>query len=148
LSLRVCLGCVGIDAEPGLGLRGRHSGARSSAGGQHRHDVERGLAALSLCRIHSRSALLPRDHEEERQFSRPRRQVALVLLGHGNVHGALWFGSIVCYSLSTVKLGDLGAVIGWPLFLSAVVIGSTITGILAGEWKRAGTGPMRMMGAG
>jgi L-rhamnose-H+ transport protein len=62
--------------------------------------------------------------------------------------GTLWFGSIVCYSLSTVKLGDLGAVIGWPLFLSAVVIGSTITGILAGEWKRAGVGPMRIMGAG
>jgi L-rhamnose-H+ transport protein len=66
----------------------------------------------------------------------------------GMCMGALWFGSVVCYSLSTVKLGDLGAVIGWPLFLSAVVIGSTITGILAGEWKRAGVGPIRIMGAG
>jgi L-rhamnose-H+ transport protein len=66
----------------------------------------------------------------------------------GMCMGALWFGSIVCYSLSTVKLGDLGAVIGWPLFLSAVVIGSTITGMLAGEWKQAGSGPMRTMGLG
>jgi L-rhamnose-H+ transport protein len=62
--------------------------------------------------------------------------------------GVLWFGSIICYSLSTVKLGDLGAVIGWPLFLSAVVIGSTITGLLAGEWTRARKGALPIMGAG
>jgi L-rhamnose-H+ transport protein len=62
--------------------------------------------------------------------------------------GLLWFGSIICYSLSTVKLGDLGAVIGWPLFLSAVVIGSTITGLLAGEWTGARKGALQIMGAG
>jgi hypothetical protein len=32
----------------------------------------------------------------------------------------------MCYSLASVKLGDLGSVIAWPLFLSAVVIASTI----------------------
>ena len=62
--------------------------------------------------------------------------------------------SLLCdtYPLTTpplnCTLGDLGAVIGWPLFLSAVVIGSTITGMLAGEWKQAGSGPMRIMGLG
>lgn len=62
--------------------------------------------------------------------------------------GVLWFGSIICYSLSTIKLGDLGPVIGWPLFLSAVVIASTIAGVLTGEWSRAGAGPMRLMSLG
>jgi L-rhamnose-H+ transport protein len=62
--------------------------------------------------------------------------------------GLLWFGSIICYSLSTIKLGDLGPVIGWPLFMSAVVIASTIAGMLTGEWSRAGAGPIRLMSAG
>lgn len=66
----------------------------------------------------------------------------------GMCMGALWFGSIICYSLSTVKLGDLGAVIGWPLFMSAVVIASMIAGTLTGEWSRAGRGPIRIMSGG
>jgi L-rhamnose-H+ transport protein len=66
----------------------------------------------------------------------------------GACMGVLWFGSIICYSLSTIKLGDLGPVIGWPLFMSAVVIASTIAGMLTGEWSRAGAGPIRIMSAG
>jgi L-rhamnose-H+ transport protein len=59
--------------------------------------------------------------------------------------GLLWYGSIICYSISTVKLGDLGTSIGWPLFLAAIVIASTVFGILAGEWKNTGTKPIRTM---
>jgi L-rhamnose-H+ transport protein len=59
--------------------------------------------------------------------------------------GFLWFGSIILYSISTVKLGDLGTSIGWPLFLAAIVVASTIFGFLTGEWKRTGTGPVRTM---
>ncbi len=66
----------------------------------------------------------------------------------GALMGFLWFGSIVAYSLSTVYLGSLGAVIGWPLFMSAVVIVSMFTGLLAGEWSRTGTRPIQMMAGG
>lgn len=59
--------------------------------------------------------------------------------------GVLWFGSIVLYGLSAVKLGDLGPVIGWPLFMSAIVIASTVAGLWTGEWKEAGRGPVRIM---
>jgi L-rhamnose-H+ transport protein len=59
--------------------------------------------------------------------------------------GTLWFGSIILYSISTIKLGDLGTAIGWPLFLAAIVVASTGFGILTGEWKRTGTGPIRTM---
>lgn len=62
--------------------------------------------------------------------------------------GALWFGSIVAYSVATVYLGSLGPVIGWPLFMSAVVIVSMFTGLLAGEWSRTGTRPIQMMAGG
>src|SRR5277367_1095150 len=59
--------------------------------------------------------------------------------------GFLWFGSIILYSVSTVKLGALGTAIGWPLFLAAIVVASTIFGVLTGEWTRTGTRPIRTM---
>ena len=43
--------------------------------------------------------------------------------------GLLWYGSIILYSISTVKLGDLGTSIGWPLFLAAIVVASTVFGV-------------------
>lgn len=57
----------------------------------------------------------------------------------GALMGLLWFGSVLCYSIATVKLGHLGPVIGWPLFMSAVVVASTIAGLLTGEWRDRGT---------
>src|SRR5580692_9059413 len=62
--------------------------------------------------------------------------------------GFLWFGSIILYSISTLKLGDLGTSIGWPLFLASIVVASTIFGALTGEWARTGTRPIRTMIAG
>ncbi|MGB9195955.1 MAG: L-rhamnose/proton symporter RhaT [Terriglobales bacterium] len=59
--------------------------------------------------------------------------------------GALWFGSIILYSFSTLKLGDLGPSIGWPVFLAAIVVASTFFGVLTGEWARTGTRPIRTM---
>ncbi len=62
--------------------------------------------------------------------------------------GFLWYGSIILYSISTVKLGALGPSIGWPLFLASIVVASTVFGALTGEWARTGTRPIRTMIAG
>jgi L-rhamnose-H+ transport protein len=62
--------------------------------------------------------------------------------------GLLWFGSIILYSISTVKLGDLGTSIGWPLFLASIVVASTALGVLTGEWARTGIRPLRTMVVG
>jgi L-rhamnose-H+ transport protein len=59
--------------------------------------------------------------------------------------GFFWYGSIVLYSISTVKLGALGTSIGWPLFLAFIVVASTAFGVLTGEWKNTGRGPIRTM---
>jgi len=59
--------------------------------------------------------------------------------------GLLWFCSIILYSISTLKLGDLGTSIGWPLFLASIVVASTFFGVLTGEWARTGTRPIRTM---
>ena len=59
--------------------------------------------------------------------------------------GFLWFGSIILYSISTVKLGDLGTSIGWPLFMASIVIVSSVLGVVTGEWSNTGKQPIRIM---
>jgi len=59
-----------------------------------------------------------------------------------------WFGSTVMYGAAVVELGDLGAVLGWPLFMSLIVITASIWGIVTGEWRNSGKQPLRIMSAG
>jgi L-rhamnose-H+ transport protein len=62
--------------------------------------------------------------------------------------GVLWFGSVALYGYSSLKLGELGPVIGWPLFMSSIVIASSVAGLWSGEWKHAGKGALGIMAAG
>jgi L-rhamnose-H+ transport protein len=59
--------------------------------------------------------------------------------------GLLWYGSILLYSVAASKLGDLGTSIGWPLFLSSIVLVSTCIGVLTGEWSPSLRGPFRIL---
>jgi L-rhamnose-H+ transport protein len=82
-----------------------------------------------------------------------RNQNAPRLLGDARWHywltaicmGILWYGSLVLYAISANGLGELGKAIGWPLFLSAIVVTSTIAGVLMGEWTKSGSRPLRYM---
>jgi L-rhamnose-H+ transport protein len=49
-----------------------------------------------------------------------------------------WFGSTVIYGFSTIKLGTWGPILGWPLFMSLIVITASLLGVLTGEWKNSG----------
>lgn len=46
----------------------------------------------------------------------------------------LWFGSISLYGIASMKLGSWGTILGWPLFMSLIVVTATISGWLSGEW--------------
>jgi L-rhamnose-H+ transport protein len=59
-----------------------------------------------------------------------------------------WFGSTVMYGVATVKLGELGTVLGWPLFMTLIVITATVWGVVTGEWKSSGRRPLLWMSAG
>ncbi|PYX94391.1 MAG: hypothetical protein DMG71_12655 [Acidobacteria bacterium] len=59
-----------------------------------------------------------------------------------------WFGSTVMYGVGATELGELGPVLGWPLFMSLIVITATVWGIATGEWRGAGKQPLRLMGLG
>lgn len=61
-----------------------------------------------------------------------------------------WFASTIMYGVASSKLGELGAVLGWPFFMSLIVIMASVLGVITGEWKNAGKTPFRlqMIGVG
>ena len=61
--------------------------------------------------------------------------------------GVLWFGSVVLYGWATLRIGALGAVLGWPLFMVTIVLGSAVWGVVTGEWKNAGMRARVLMGS-
>jgi len=64
------------------------------------------------------------------------------------VMAVLWFASTIMYGVASGKLGELGAVLGWPLFMSLIVITASVLGIMTGEWKNTGKTPLRIQMAG
>ena len=60
----------------------------------------------------------------------------------------LWFGSTILYGAATTNLGQLGTVLGWPLFMSVIVITAAIWGMLTGEWRGSGNKPRILMAGG
>lgn len=62
------------------------------------------------------------------------------------VMAILWFGSSVFYGIATAFIGELGPVVGWPLFMSLIVIVASVLGVWTGEWRQAGKRPLRVQG--
>ena len=54
----------------------------------------------------------------------------------------LWFGSTLLYGLAASQLGTWGPILGWPFFMSLIVITATMLGMFAGEWKDSGAFPI------
>jgi L-rhamnose-H+ transport protein len=55
----------------------------------------------------------------------------------GIAMGALCFASFLVYGHGATALGDLGGIVGWPLFMSMALITSNLLGALSGEWRNA-----------
>jgi L-rhamnose-H+ transport protein len=49
--------------------------------------------------------------------------------------GVLWYSGVVLYGMGADALGTLGAIVGWPVYLSIDIIAGILWGFLAGEWK-------------
>jgi len=54
------------------------------------------------------------------------------------VMGILWFGSNVAFGAAASMLGDLGTVVGFPIYIIGMVIVANVSGIVQGEWNGAG----------
>jgi L-rhamnose-H+ transport protein len=68
--------------------------------------------------------------------------------GWGALMGLLCFGSFIVYGAGANALGPLGAVVGWPLFMSMSLITSNSLGWISGEWKGAPPKAIRYAVAG
>jgi L-rhamnose-H+ transport protein len=60
----------------------------------------------------------------------------------------LWFGGHLLYGMGTSLLGVLGPVIGWPVYMSMLVISASVYGYLSGEWRQVSARPIRLQLAG
>ena len=61
---------------------------------------------------------------------------------------AVWYIGLLFYGWGAAAMGNLGAVIGWPLFMAVLIIASTVTGFATGEWKGSTARAQQWMGAG
>jgi len=66
----------------------------------------------------------------------------------GAVMGLFWFGSTVIYGGVSARLSEMGPILGWPLFMSSIIITSNVWGFVTGEWKAAGQKALATMLAG
>ena len=66
----------------------------------------------------------------------------------GAVMAFFWFASTVMYGVAANQLGRLGTILGWPIFMSLIVLVATAWGVATGEWKHAGRMPVWILASG
>jgi len=73
----------------------------------------------------------------------PARNAVLCVL-----MGVMWISSTVLYGSAAGMLGPLGTVIGWPIYMSSMILANNFWGWATGEWRRAGGRAVALMTAG
>ncbi len=91
------------------------------------------------------SAYLLRKHKTAGLYASRELGVYLFLTA---CMASLWFASTMLYGIASGSLGALGTVLGWPIFMSIVVVVASAIGWMAGEWRGSGTLPFRLQLAG
>ena len=69
-------------------------------------------------------------------------------VGDGQRVGVAGEAGIVAYGAAAARMADLGPVLGWPLFMSAIILTSNVWGLALGEWKGASRSSLFTMLAG
>ena len=66
------------------------------------------------------------------------------------IMGCFWLGSLLLYGAAAPLLGSLGPTVGWPLYMSLIVVAASLVGIATGEWKNSSRWPLaiQMTGVG
>ncbi len=62
--------------------------------------------------------------------------------------GLLWIGSFYGYGIGAARLGPLGPVIGWPLFITCSICVGNLVGLWRGEWRNAPAAAKAMLARG
>ncbi|MBI4873214.1 MAG: hypothetical protein HY822_01130 [Acidobacteria bacterium] len=69
-------------------------------------------------------------------------------IGLAAAMGALWFFGIYFYAQGAANMGVYGAVFGWPLFMTTILLVANLLGLLTGEWRGAGSRALRFLALG
>ena len=69
-------------------------------------------------------------------------------LGLSALMAAMWIGSFYLYGAGAARLGHLGVVVGWPLFISLSIAVGNIWGLWRGEWKGSPRDARRLLNQG
>jgi L-rhamnose-H+ transport protein len=64
------------------------------------------------------------------------------------VMGLFWFGGISVYGMGAASMGRMGAVAGWPVFMSTVIVTANVLGFLSGEWRHSSAAARTLEWAG
>lgn len=72
----------------------------------------------------------------------------LTNLGLTALMGLLWIGSFYAYGMGAARLGPLGPVIGWPLFIASSILVGNLVGLWRGEWRGASHAARRLLAQG
>lgn len=67
-------------------------------------------------------------------FTYPKSGRTLAL---GIAMAFLWYFGVVFYGRGAGLMGDIGTVVGWPIFMATMIIFSGVWGFVTGEWKGA-----------
>jgi L-rhamnose-H+ transport protein len=62
--------------------------------------------------------------------------------------GLLWIGSFYGYGMGAARLGPLGPVVGWPLFITISICVGNIVGLWRGEWRNAPAAARKLLTRG
>ena len=57
--------------------------------------------------------------------------------GYGFLMGLLFFSALSVYGIASVRLGTMGTVLGFPIFMSTIVLTGNTAGLITGEWRGA-----------
>lgn len=49
--------------------------------------------------------------------------------------GIFWYIPLVLYSAASLKIGSFGPIVGWPLFMTCIILSSNLWGWIKHEWR-------------
>ncbi len=62
--------------------------------------------------------------------------------------GFLWLFGFFLYGVGATRLGTLGSVVGWPIFMTTMVVVANVWGLATGEWKKVDPRAFRYLALG
>ncbi len=66
----------------------------------------------------------------------------------GALMGVLWMSSIAIFGTASAAMAGMGPVLGWPLFMSAIIVVSNAWGLATGEWRQVRHQTLAMVSVG